>query len=66
MWLPGVIRSQAELNASEVFRHPSSVSNPLMSWARVARPSVIDQKPSGGRAFIARLRSVDMICTALI
>ena len=34
-----------------------------MSWAREARPSVIDQKPSSLSAFMASLLSVAMICT---
>jgi hypothetical protein len=57
----GLVKSQAELSAYTVSRQPSSASKPGMSWARAARPSVIDQKPSSRRAFIARLRSVARI-----
>jgi len=62
---PGPIRSHAELIARAAAFQPSSSSKPLMSWARAASPSAIDQKPSRRKAFMARLRSVARIRTPL-
>jgi len=58
---PGPIRSHPEGCPTSGSRHPTSLSRPLMSCARAAMPSVIDQIPSSRRALIARLRSVARI-----
>jgi len=57
----GPIRSHPEGCPTSGSRHPTSLSRPLMSCARAAMPSVIDQIPSSRRALIARLRSVARI-----
>jgi hypothetical protein len=56
----GPIRSHPE-GVSAAGLQPSSLSNPLMSCAKAAMPSVIDQIPSSRRALIAMLRSVARI-----
>ena len=63
--LPGPIRSHPE-GVSAAGLQPSSLSNPLMSCAKAAMPSVIDQIPSSRRALIAMLRSVARIWTPLL
>ena len=62
----GPIRSHSEgLVAIAGSRQHNSLSNPLMSCAKAAMPSVIDQIPSSRRALMARLRRVARIWTPL-
>ena len=65
---PGVAAADSELirnykgtRGRACSRQPRCSSNPLMSWARTASPSMIDQKPSSRSAFLAGLRSVAMV-----
>jgi hypothetical protein len=60
VYTTGPIRSHPE-GVSAAGLQPSSLSNPLMSCAKAAMPSVIDQIPCSRTALIAMLRSVARI-----